>query len=56
MFLKRYVIYTFMQLVCDTCEADSLKASTGEKRGNDVRQWVVPSMQYQKLARFLVSR
>ena len=63
MFLKRYVISTFctvdlVDLVCDTSKADSLKASTREKRVNDIHQRVGPSINChaEKPARFLVSR
>ena len=41
--LKRKVISTFctvdqVDLVCDTCKVDNLKASTREKRGNDIHR------------------
>ena len=59
----QYVISTFcavyqVDLVCDTCRADSLKASTKETRGNDIHRRVGQSINChaEKLARFLVSR
>ena len=65
MFLKRSVISTFcaidqVDLVCDTCKADGLNASTKEKQGNDIHWRVVPAItsncHAEKLARFLVRR
>ena len=59
----QYVISTFcavyqVHLVCDTCRADSLKASTKETRGNNVHWRISQSINChaEKLARFLVSR
>ena len=60
----QYVISTFcavyqVDLVCDTCRADSLKVSTKKKtRGNDIHRRVGQSINChsEKLARFLVSR
>ena len=59
----QYVISTFyavyqVDLVCNTCRADSLKASTKETRGNDIHRQVGQSINChaEKLARFLVSR
>ena len=63
MFLKGYLISTFravdqVDFVCDIRKADSLKASTKEKQGNDIHGRVGPSINChaEKLARFLVSR
>ena len=59
----QYVISTFcavyqVDLVCNTCRADRLKASTNETRGNDIHRRVGQSINFhaEKLARFLVSR
>ena len=60
--MVQYVIYTFcavhqVDLVCNTCRADSSKASTKETRGNDIhRVGQSISCYAEKLARFLVSR
>ena len=58
-----YVISTFcavdqVDLVCDTCKVDTLKASTWDERGNDIHRRVGPSINChaEKLVRFLVSR
>ena len=45
---KRYVISSFcaadrVDFMWDTYKADSLKASTREKRGNDIHRQVSPS-------------
>ena len=66
MFLKRSVISTFcavdqVDLVCDTCKADGLNASTKEKGGNDIHRRVSPAIitsncYAEKLARFLLKR